>query len=200
MLDESSDLGSNKMGKIISTTVQFICIFLMAILTLPNVVEADDDEVRKYDLIVRAEITIEAPASSVWPFLFKTKEWKSSIGKLERVAGESNKEGETLRVIPEGARESQGYYIKYVRVVDNRQLVIKIFNIPDDGTLGYSDFSLFESQGRTHMIYDVYVEYRLTDMTEEEVQQFGEQAYEATKSKLESENQKLKELVESTHL
>jgi len=49
------------------------------------------------------------------------------------------------------------------------------------------------------MIYDVYVEYRLPGKTEEEVKEFGQQVYDATKSKLESENQKLKELVEANY-
>jgi hypothetical protein len=47
------------------------------------------------------------------------------------------------------------------------------------------------------MIYDVYVEYRLPGMTDEEVQKFGQQVYEGTKNKLEKENRKLKELVEA---
>jgi len=164
---------------------------------MANMTQAAVDDVKKFDLIVRTEITIDAPASAVWPYLFDVKEWKQSIGKLERVGGEPNKEGETLRVIPKGAEEDQGYYIKYVRVVENRQLVLKIFNIPDDGAVGFSDFSLFESNGTTHMIYDVYVEYRLPGMSDDQVKRFGQQAYEATKTKLESENHKLKELVEA---
>jgi len=165
---------------------------------MANISQAGADDVKKFDLIVRTEITINTPASEVWPFLFKAQEWKQSIGKLERVAGEPNQEGETIRVTPKGAEENQGYYIKYVRVVEDRQLVIKIFNIPDDGTVGFSDFSLFESNGKTHMIYDVYVEYRLTGMSDEEVRKFGQRAYEGTKNKLESENQRLKELIESS--
>ena len=186
------------MRKKIAPIIHFLCVFLMTILILSNIAQAADDDVKKYDLIVRTEIMIDAPPSSVWPFLFRASQWKSSIGKLERVAGEPNTEGETLRVIPEGAEADQGYYIQYVRVVDNRQLVIKIFNIPDDGAVGYSDFSLFGSDGKTHMIYDVYVEYRLTGMSSEEVKEFGRKVYDATKSKLDSENLKLKELVEST--
>jgi uncharacterized protein YndB with AHSA1/START domain len=155
------------------------------------------DEVKTFDLIVRTEITIDAPASAVWPYLFKAQEWKQSIGKLERVAGKPNTEGETIRVTPKGAGEDRGYYIKYLRVVENHQLVIKIFNIPDDGSVGFSDFSLFESHGKTHMIYDVYVEYTLPGMSDEEVKKFGQQVYEGTKNKLEVENRKLKELVET---
>lgn len=175
-----------------------LCVFLISTPTLPNKLFGVPDDVKKFDLIVRTEITINAPASEVWPFLFKAQEWKQSIGKLERVAGEPNKEGETLRVTPKGAGEDQGYYIKYVRVIDNKQLVIKIFNIPDDGTVGFSDFSLFESSGKTHMIYDVYVEYNLPGMTDEELGKFGQEVYEGTKNKLEVENRKLKELVEAS--
>jgi len=175
-----------------------LCFLPIGILSMANISQAAADDIKKFDLIVRTEITINAPASKVWPFLFKAQEWKQSIGKLERVAGEPNKEGETLRVTPKGAGEDQGYYIKYVRVVENRQLVIKIFNIPDDGNVGFSDFSLFESNGKTHMIYDVYVEYRLPGMTDEEVKKFGQQAHDGTKNKLEHENQKLKNLVEAS--
>ncbi|MBN1222465.1 MAG: hypothetical protein JXB23_04415 [Candidatus Aminicenantes bacterium] len=167
------------------------------VMTLSGNMLAPESSVKKFDLIVRTEISINRPPADVWPLLFKVKEWKSSIDKLERVAGEPNKEGETLRVTPKGTGEDQGYFIKYVRVEENRQLVIKIFNIPDDGAVGYSDFSLFESKGKTDMIYDVYVEYRLPGMSEEEVRKFGSRAYSATKEKLESENQKLKELVEA---
>ena len=176
----------------------FCLSLLMISMALPNIVSAGPDDVKKYDLIVRTEITIDAPASAVWPYLFNAKEWKQSIGKLERVAGEPMKEGETLKVTPKGAGEGEGYYIKYVRVVENQQLVIKIFNIPDDGTVGYSDFSLLESHGKTHMIYDVYVEYSFKGMSDEEVKKFGQQAYEGTKNKLEIENRKLKELVEAS--
>jgi len=183
--------------KIISFSILSLCLLLI-LTTLPNIGLAESDEVKKFDLIVRTEITINAPASAVWPFLFNVKEWKGSIGKLERVAGEPNKEGETLRVTPKGTGENQGYYIKYVRAVENRQLVIKIFNIPDDGAMGYSDFSLFESNGKTHLIYDVYVEYNLPGMSDEEIKKFGQQAYDGTKNKLENENQKLKELVEAS--
>jgi hypothetical protein len=174
-----------------------LSILLISIIVLPNILFGSPNEVKKFDLIVRTEVTINAPAATVFPFLFNVKEWKGSIGKLERVAGEPNKEGETLRVTPKGAGEDQGYYIKYARVVENRQLVIKIFNIPDDGTVGYSDFSLFETDGKTHMIYDVYVEYNLPGMSDEEIKKFGQQAYDGTKNKLEIENQKLKELVEA---
>jgi hypothetical protein len=172
-------------------------VFLISIIASPKILLGRPDEVKKFDLIVRTEITIDAPASAVWPYLFKAQEWKQSIGKLERVAGKAMTEGETLRVTPKGAGEDQGYYIKYVRVVENRQLVIKIFNIPDDGAVGFSDFSLFESHGKTHMIYDVYIEYSLKGMSDEEVKKFGQQAYEGTKNKLEIENTKLKELVEA---
>jgi hypothetical protein len=186
------------MGKnLLNFSVLTLSALLLSAHILPNPLMGAPDEVKKFDLIVRTEVTIEAPASAVWPYLFNVKEWKQSIGKLERVAGESMKEGETLKVTPKGAGEDQGYYIKYVRVVENRQLVIKIFNIPDDGAVGFSDFSLFESNRKTHMIYDVYVEYRLPGMTDEEVQKFGQQVYEGTKNKLEKENRKLKELVEA---
>jgi len=174
-----------------------VCFVLPYAMFSKNVAQATDDNVKKFDLIVRTEITIDAPASSVWPYLFNAKKWKTSIANLERVAGEPNKAGETLRVTPKGAGEDQGYYIKYVRVVENRQLVIKIFNIPDDGVVGYSDFSLFESNGKTHLLYDVYAEYSLPGMTDEEVKTFGQQVHEGTKNKLEMENRKLKELVEA---
>jgi hypothetical protein len=179
-------------------SVLILSALLISEITLPNLLLGTPDEVKKFDLIVRTEIAIDAPASAVWPYLFDVKDWKESIGKLERVAGEPMQEGETLRVTPRGAGEDQGYYIKYVCVVENRQLVIKIFNIPDDGAVGFSDFSLFESEGKTHMIYDVYVEYSLTGMTDEEIKNFGQQVYEGTKKKLEIENRKLKELVEAS--
>lgn len=175
-----------------------LCFLMIGILSMANITQAAADDINKFDLIVRTEITINAPASAVWPYLFNVKDWKQSVGKLERVAGEPNKEGEILKVTPKGAGEDQGYYIKYVRVVENNQLVIKIFNIPDDGAVGFSDFSLFESKGKTHLIYDVYVEYRLSGMTDEEVKKFGQQVYDATKNKLENENQKLKDLIEAS--
>jgi hypothetical protein len=174
--------------------VSFVFVFIMSLLVMaPTATE----EIKKFDLIVRTEISINAPASAVWPYLFNVKEWKTSISKLERVTGEPNKVGDTLRVTPKGAGEDQGYYIKYVRLVENQQLVIKIFNIPDDGVVGYSDFSLFESNGKTNLIYDVYAEYSLPGMSDEEVKEFGWRIYKGTKIKLESENRKLKELVES---
>jgi len=174
--------------------MSFVLVFIMLLLV---VVPTATENIKKFDLIVRTEISINAPASAVWPYLFNVKKWKTSIAKLERVAGDPNKVGETLRVTPKGTVEDQGYYIKYVRVVENRQLVIKIFNIPDDGVVGYSDFSLFESNGKTHLIYDVYAEYSLPAMTDEEVKTFGQQVYEGTKNKLEIENHRLKELVEA---
>ena len=52
----------------------------------------------EFDLAIRSRIEIAAPPAAVWSQLGRLQGWKSSVVSVERLAGEADAEGETLRV------------------------------------------------------------------------------------------------------
>jgi hypothetical protein len=162
--------------------------------TLLAAANAPPDEA--IDLIVRSEVTIDRPAALVWPRLLDLASWKDSIGSLEHVAGEPNAAGELRFVKPPDGNEAAGYFVRSVKLVPGRQLVMKLFGQGGQAFVGFAAFNLNEASGRTTVVYDVYVEYRVPDLSEEERRDAAEQLYRATQTKLDQEHLKLKALVE----
>lgn len=148
------------------------------------------------DLIVRTSIDIDRPAAAVWPVLVDLKAWKSSVGSLQHMSGEPEKEGELRFMTPMNATAQHGYLIQTMRVVPNRQLVLKLFPSDRAAFLGFAAFTLEESERKTRVTYDVYAEYRMGDMTAQQRSELAQQMHEDVKAKLEAENLQLKKLVE----
>jgi hypothetical protein len=157
--------------------------------------ERDEKEVRKFDLILRSEIVIDRPVSDVWPRFLDMQAWMAGV-RLQHVEGEVGSEGEVRSVGPSSNKVGSDYLIKTVRITRFKQYVIKI----TPGTLdyfGFADFSFFELNGATHLVYDIYVESKTPAMTEKEFALYSKEQYENAYPVVAKNNQTLKALVES---
>jgi uncharacterized protein YndB with AHSA1/START domain len=168
---------------------------IVAGLILSPVAAVDKSQVYKYDSAVRTEVTINRPAAEVWPILVDLASWKDSIGSLDHVSGEPGAEGELKFMTPAGGTAEDGFFIKTVLLVPPKQFVIKVFP-KDDSFLCFADFTLTEEGGITHIVYDVYTEDRFVGVTDEKALALGEKIRQATIDKHNTENRRLKELVE----
>ncbi len=164
-------------------------------LMLSPAAAGDENQVFKFDSIVRTEVTINRPAIEVWPTLVDLPSWKDSIGALDHVSGEPGAEGEVRLMTPAGGTADQGFFIQTVLLAAPQQFVMKIFP-KDDSFLCFADFTLTEDEGVTHIAYDVYTEDRFEGMTDEEALALGEKIKKATIDKHNADNRRLKELVE----
>ena len=150
---------------------------------------------RKFDLIVRSEITIERAIREVWPHFLDTGAWMSGLS-FERIAGRRGEEGEVRLVTPAGATPYDAYFITVVRATPLRQFVYKV--TPRQGTdyLGFADFSFNEMDGKTHLVYDIYLELAVPEMSAEAFQRFADQQYSIARRDVAVNNLNLKSLVE----
>ncbi|MGH8186975.1 MAG: hypothetical protein ACREUC_10455, partial [Steroidobacteraceae bacterium] len=146
--------------------------------------------------VLNTSVVVDRPAEVVWPVLIDQRVWKSGIGALEHVGGDAGKEGELRFMTPANAGPEHGYLIETVRVVPAQQLVLKIYPRDRAAFIGFAAFTLSESDGKTRVNYDVYVEYRMNGTTPEQRTAFAKQMHEDTKARLQAENLALKKLVE----
>jgi uncharacterized protein YndB with AHSA1/START domain len=107
------------------------------------------------------EMTIDSPVQNVWHHMLNYHEWNPDhIGaKVERLAGAKNEEGE---VILEYKWSGDGYasptIIETIKVIPTKKIVWALY-MPDSGAsneIGFVDFSLQESNGKTVFVYSAY--------------------------------------------
>jgi hypothetical protein len=115
---------------------------------------AASDPIQSCDLIVHTEITIARSRSEVWTRFLRMRTWMIGV-QFQAVAGEPNTVGEIRRV-----REAGGgsYLIRLVRIVLNREYVVKVYSDGDGQYFGYADFRFREHAGSTTMSYDIFVQ------------------------------------------
>jgi hypothetical protein len=149
-----------------------------------------------FDLVLRSEITINRPAKDVWPHFLDMDVWMTD-NTFQDIEGKRGEEGQLRLVTPKESGPYASYYIKTVRARPFEQYVLKVIPQLGDDYLGFADFSFTEQHGKTHLIYDIYVELHLANMSEEQFREFSRQQYERGRLLVNRNNQNLKSLVES---
>jgi hypothetical protein len=149
-----------------------------------------------FDLVLRSEITIDRPAKEVWPHFLNMDVWMTD-NTFQDIDGKRGEEGQLRLVTPKEAGPYASYYIKTVRARPFEQYVLKVIPQQGDDYLGFADFSFTERRGRTHLIYDIYVELHVAPMSDEQFREFSRQQYDRGRLQVNRNNQNLKSLVES---
>lgn len=147
------------------------------------------------DLIVRSEVTIQQPAAVVWPRILDFASWKS-IKSLQRVSGEADQEGDLRLLTPCGATDAGSYFLRIVKVVPEERLVVKLITKDGKTSMGYGAFELHETQSRTKVIYDTYIQYPAHGLPPSERQATVRKFKEMLKLKVDQEHLVLKDLAE----
>jgi hypothetical protein len=105
----------------------------------------------EFDLAIRSGILIDAPAQDVWHRLARLQDWKPSVVSLERLAGEPDAEGETLRV---GQRPGDTTVHVRMRTVRSQPHGWKLQTLrAEDGDTmdGYVSYTLTDDRVGTHL-------------------------------------------------
>jgi carbon monoxide dehydrogenase subunit G len=156
----------------------------------------------EFDLAIRNRIEIDAPPAAVWSQLGRLQGWKRSVVSVERLAGEPDAEGETLRV---GQRPGDTTVHTIMRTVRVEPGVWKVQTLQtEDGrtTDGYVAYTL-EPVGTngTRLSCEVIARCRVVppDDVAERVSPagFAHAVNESTRTKLDADHAALKRLVES---
>jgi hypothetical protein len=151
---------------------------------------------RTFDLILRSEITIDRPVREVWPHFLNMDVWMTD-NRFQTIEGARGEAGEVRLVRPKEATPYAAYFIRAVRATPYVQYVLKV--VPEKGHdyFGYADFSFTETDGKTHLIYDIYVELKVAEMSDAEYRRFSREQYEKGWLAVARNNQNLKSLVEA---
>jgi uncharacterized protein YndB with AHSA1/START domain len=107
------------------------------------------------------EMTIDSPIPNVWQHMLNYHDWNPDhVGaKVERLAGEKHQEGE---VILESKRTGNGFapptIVETVKVIPNKKIVWALYMLGSGASqeIGFVDFSLQETEGRTQFTYQSY--------------------------------------------
>ena len=119
------------------------------------------------DAVFRFSITIEANAAQVWPFLFQADKWKYSIRKLEAIKLTDQQEGGITAVYQTGLSDRPSLFIKTQKIVPNKRYGFSIYNSSNE-FVGFAAYDLYEKNGKTHLIYDVYTHTELLELSDEQ--------------------------------
>jgi Polyketide cyclase / dehydrase and lipid transport len=156
----------------------------------------------EFDLAIRSRIEIGAPPAVVWSQLGRLQGWKDSVVSVERIAGEPDAEGETLRI---GQRPVDTTVYTIMRTVRIEPEAWKVQTLQtEDGrvTEGYVAYTL-ESVGarRTRLGCEVMARCRVLPPDgvagDASPTGFARAVNESTRAKLDADHAALRRLVES---
>jgi Polyketide cyclase / dehydrase and lipid transport len=111
----------------------------------------------------RNDIVIDRPPEDVWAVINDqdieaVHSWNPTVVKVDRLAGENGQENELVLVTKD--TDQDPFYMLTIRSVPNRQRVLRIDSV-DRSYCGYVDHSLYPLEdGRTHLVYNGYLEFR----------------------------------------
>lgn len=180
------------------TTSPRNCASLFFILTLLSTWEqaaSGAEKQRKFDLVVRSEITINRPVKEVWPHFIDMGTWMTEV-RFQNIGGKSGEEGEIRLVRPAKDVSASGYSIKTVRITPFKQYVVKVVS-ESPVFNGFGDFSFTETAGKTHMVYDIYVEFLVPEMSEEKFRELSAEHQSNSIKRMAENNNRLKLLIEN---
>ncbi len=148
------------------------------------------------DLVVRSEVTVDRPVAAVWPYFLQMSRWMSDL-TFERVSGRDGEEGEIRLVTPANSTPYRAYFATTVRVRPFEQYVLKVR--PQEGSdyWGFADFSFAEASGKTHLVYDIYLELKVSGADEEALRTLSQEQHRSVYQEVARNNQNLKRWVES---
>lgn len=114
----------------------------------------------KFELVMREEIMVDALPQAVWPYMLNRKSWMSF--DLETLSGKRGEEGELILVSQQDNEKVPAQYLlKTVKVVQQQQVVSKVFPVEGDDFIGFSDFSLVRVNGGSKLILSFYMEIKM---------------------------------------
>lgn len=156
----------------------------------------------EFDLAIRSRIEIDAPPAAVWSQLGQLQGWKSSVVSLERLAGEPDAEGETLRLGQRPGGTTVHTIMRTVRVEPGAWKVQTLQTEDGRTTDGYVAYTLDPAGAHgTRLCCEVIARCRVVppDRDAEGVSpaEFAHSVNEATRAKLDADHAVLKRLVES---
>lgn len=106
-----------------------------------------------WDYANTLEVTIDRPATAVWPFFFGKKKDQWTRSDYTTVAGEPGKAGEVFMHEYTVLGERSFFFYEAIKVIPERELVLKITykKKAEDKTelIGYDLLALKETAGRT---------------------------------------------------
>lgn len=154
---------------------------------------------KRLDLILRTEITIDRPVKEVWPHFLNMEAWM--VGhRFQPIEGQPGEEGQIRLVMPEGEKPENYYFIETVRATPFAQYVVKVVPRTRDNFAGFADFSFTEIDGKTHLIYDIYVDRPAPPMSDKELRKLRDEQHANSREFIASNNRNLKALVEGKWL
>jgi uncharacterized protein YndB with AHSA1/START domain len=128
-----------------------------------GVTNVHDDLTASVFWSARAEIVIDRPPEDVWAVINDqdidaVRSWNPTVVKVDRLSGRNGQENEFVLVTKD--TDQDPFYMRTIRSVPNRQRVLRIDSV-DRSYSGYVDHSLYPLEGgRTHLVYNGYLEYR----------------------------------------
>lgn len=151
-----------------------------------------------FDLALRSRIGIEAPVEVVWARLSQLQAWKSSVVSIERLAGEPDAEGETLRVGQCPGDVTVHVIMRTVRIERPNWKIQTLQTEGSDATDGYVVYTLDAEGEGTRLNCEVVARCRVplpAGVTD--IAGYARQVNASTLAKLDADHVALKVLVES---
>ena len=156
------------------------------------------------DLVTHSTVTIERPASVIWPYIIDPGEWKQGLS-LRHHAGERDAVGEVFAAFDPADPDTIAFFIENSELVPGRRRTIKLYEPgPRGGLLGFATWTLTEDEGGTLVTYDVYSETLLPPdqaarITPQQLAEIEQQGHELNQPRFDRELMALKALVEERH-
>ncbi len=151
------------------------------------------------NLVTHSEVTIDRPATDIWPLIIDPSAWKAGA-TLKHRSGPAGKVGEILAAMEPGNGEKVTFLVENVELAPNERRTIKLYT-PGGTLIGYATWSLRAGAGRTVVGYDVYSETLLDAaqakaMTPAQLQEAERDAVVTNRKRFDQELLALKALVE----
>lgn len=156
------------------------------------------EDLIEFDLALRCEIAIESPASVLWGYLDRPREWKDSVASIERIDGEPGEVGEVLRIGQRPSGEIVYTILKTLRLKHTEWKVQSLATENGRLSCGYVIHSLYERGGRTQLVYDFVARCRLPAAEAEgrRREEFARMVQDGTQAKIDADLLVLKNLIE----
>jgi hypothetical protein len=151
-----------------------------------------------FRLALRSRVAIAAPAAAVWPVLGRLDAWKASVVSFERLAGEPDEEGETLRVGQRPADVTVNTILHTLRVERGAWRVQSLITEDGEATDGYVTYTLDPLNDGTLVTCELVARCRVAaPAAPPDVAAFARGINAATLAKLDADHAVLKRLVET---
>jgi hypothetical protein len=154
-----------------------------------------NDRFETCDLIVRSAITIGCPVTVVWPRFLELQTWMIGL-QFKHIEGEHGEEGEVRRVTPDGESQYRAYFIRTVRVKRHEQYVLNVVPQQGEDYWGFADFSFTETEGSTRLVYDIYLQLKVSGKNSEELSELCAEQHQKVYEEVTRNNENLKFLIE----